>query len=284
MLHGTTVDDVAFHEVGAIDSIIDIVGAAAAIAWLRPTSITSTPLPLGHGTIRAAHGTLPIPAPATLEICRAASVPTTDGGAPFELLTPTGAAILATIVQSWGPAPPMRPRAIGYGAGDRDLADRPNLLRAVVGERLDSPATDDLLTLEANLDDMNPELCEHVADRLFEAGALDVWWTPVVMKKSRPAIVLSALVPASRRDEIGRLVLSETTTLGYRFAPVERRTLDRRVVTVDTLHGQIPVKLGLLDGQVVNVHPEYEACRKIAREKNLPLKEILRAALASFKA
>jgi uncharacterized protein (TIGR00299 family) protein len=280
-LHGVTVSEVAFHEVGAIDSIVDIVGTAAAIAWLAPASISCSPVPLGHGTVKAAHGILPIPAPATLEITRAAGVPTIDGGIDKELCTPTGAAIVGAIVSAWGPMPPARALAVGYGAGDRDLVDRANLLRAVVASPLTS--ADQMVQLEANLDDMNPELTEYVAERLFAAGAVDVWWAPVTMKKSRPALVLSVLAPAARLDELTRIVLTETTTLGVRHAAVDRRVLDRRVETVDTPYGRVPVKVGALDGKIVNVAPEYEACRAIARERGVPLKEIYAAATAAFR-
>jgi pyridinium-3,5-bisthiocarboxylic acid mononucleotide nickel chelatase len=283
-LHATTVDDVAFHEVGAIDSIVDIVGTAAAIAWLAPASVSATPPALGHGTIKVAHGTLPIPAPATLEICRAAGMPTIDGDAEAELLTPTGAAILASIVTSWGPMPPVTVRGVGYGAGDNELPDRPNLLRAVAGTPVSAHATEtSLLQLEANLDDMSPELCEHVAERLFAAGAVDVWWTPALMKKSRPAFVLGALVPPARRDEAAEVILLETTSLGVRWSAVERRVLERRSETVQTPHGPVSVKLGLLAGRVVNVAPEYESCRVIARDRGVPLKDVYRAALAAFQ-
>src|SRR5262249_29453437 len=253
----------AFHEVGAVDSIVDIVGTAAALAWLAPASVSAAPLPLGHGSVRTAHGLLPVPSPATLEICRAAGVPTYDGGVDKELVTPTGAAMLAEIVGRWGPAPALTARAIGYGAGDRDLADRPNLLRATVGELLSQP--EDLVELEANLDDMSPELCEHVAERLFGAGALDVWWTPVTMKKSRPALVLAALAPAAARDALAAVGLAETTSLGVRWRPVWRRALERRVELVSTPYGAIQMKIGLDGARVVNAAPEYEACREAAR-------------------
>jgi hypothetical protein len=278
-LHAVPIADVAFHEVGAVDSIIDIVGSAAALAWLEPVQVSASPLSLGHGTVATAHGLLPVPAPATLEICRAAGVPTCDGGAPFELTTPTGAAILAAIVGAWGPMPPLRARAIGWGAGDRDLPDRPNLLRVVLGEPTDAGET--VVELHANLDDMNPELCEHVAERLFAAGAVDVWWAPVVMKKSRPAFILGAIAPAARRDDVAAVILRETTTLGVRFAEVSRQTLARRVEEVDTQWGKVTVKLGLHAGEVVNVAPEYESCRARAREHDVPLKEVYAAAIAA---
>ncbi len=279
-LHGVPIDDVAFHEVGAVDSIVDIVGTAAALAWLAPGSVSASPLALGHGTAATAHGLLPVPAPATLEICRAAGVPTCDGGAAFELTTPTGAAVMGAVVDTWGPMPALRVRAIGWGAGDRDMPDRPNLVRAVVGEA--QGGGDTVLQVEANLDDMSPELCEHVADRLFAAGAVDVWWTPVVMKKSRPALILGALAPTARREDVIATILRETTTLGVRFAELARRTLERRVEEVDTPWGRVSVKLGLLGGHVVNVAPEYESCRALARAHGVPLKDVFAAAIAAM--
>jgi pyridinium-3,5-bisthiocarboxylic acid mononucleotide nickel chelatase len=282
-LHGVSVDEVAFHEVGAVDSIVDTVGAAAAIAWLAPSGISAGPVAVGGGTVRAAHGRLPVPAPATLEICRAAGVPTYSGNVERELLTPTGAAILATVVERWGPMPPMTAVAIGYGAGDMELADRPNLLRAIVGQPAKTAgAHDDVVELAANLDDMSPELCEHVTERLFGAGALDVWWTPAVMKKSRPAFVLGVLVPAARAADATTLILAETTTLGVRSHPVARRILGRRTETVMTEHGEVVVKLGLDGDRVVNVAPEHDSCRAIARARGVPLKDVYAAAVAAF--
>lgn len=285
-LHGTSVDEVAFHEVGAIDSIVDVVGAAAALAWLAPASVSATPVPLGHGRVRAAHGVLPVPAPATLEIARAADMPVEDGGVAMELSTPTGAAILAAIVRRWGPMPALRVAAIGYGAGDRELADRPNLLRAVIGEPVPARAAADgeLVQLEANLDDMSPELCGYVTERLFAAGALDVWWTPATMKKSRPATILGVLAPAALLDALAGVVFAETTTIGLRTTPVARRVLDRESVTVTTPYGPVVVKVARQGDAVLNAAPEYESCRVLAAEKGIPLKEIYAAALAAFRA
>jgi uncharacterized protein (TIGR00299 family) protein len=282
-LHGVEIDEVAFHEVGAIDSIVDTVGAAAAVAWLAPASVSGSPVAVGGGTVRVAHGKLPIPAPATLEICRAAGVPTVPGGVDRELLTPTGAAILATLVESWGPLPPMTAVAVGYGAGDMELADRPNLLRATVGRRLAEAAAGEIVELAANLDDMSPELCEHVGERLFAAGALDVWWTPTLMKKSRPAFQLGVLVDEPRRAAVTRVILEETTTLGVRAHRATRTVLERRSVSVETAYGAIPVKLGLDGGRVLNAAPEHDACRAAARAHGVPLKEVYAAAVAAFR-
>ncbi len=284
-LHGVSVEEVAFHEVGALDSIVDIVGTAAAIAWLAPASISATPLALGHGTVKCAHGTLPVPAPATLEILRAANVPAHDGDSTHELTTPTGAAIVAALAQSFGAMPAGRTLAIGYGAGDAELADRPNLLRAVLLEPASAAESevDSVVKLEANLDDFNPELCEHVAERLFAAGALDVWWQPVTMKKSRPALILGVLAPPARLDDIAAVVFAETSSIGVRHEIMARRVLDRRVVSVHTAYGPIAVKIASLAGRVYNRAPEYEDCRRVARERGIPLKDVYVAALAAAR-
>jgi uncharacterized protein (TIGR00299 family) protein len=281
-LHGVGIDDVVFHEVGAIDSIVDIVGTAAALAWLAPVSISSTPLALGHGTVHCAHGVLPVPAPATVEILRASGVPGHDGGAAFELTTPTGAAIVAALATSFGAMPAGRLIAVGYGAGDRELADRPNLLRAVIVEPAATALdVDSVVQVEANLDDLNPELCEHVAERLFAAGALDVWWQPVTMKKGRPAIVLGVLALPSALDAVARVVFAETSSIGIRHQLLARRVLDRRVVHVHTVHGTVAVKIASQGGHVYNRAPEYEDCRRVARERDVPLKDVYAAALAA---
>ena len=283
-LHGTTVDDVAFHEVGAIDSIVDIVGTAAAIAWLRPASVSASPVAMGHGTIRTSHGVLPLPAPAALEILREAGAPMTDGGLARELCTPTGAAIVAALAGSFGPMPDLTVRAVGYGAGDDDFPDRPNVARALLGERAPATRPDEgLHRVEANLDDMIPELSEHVTDALFEAGAVDVWWTPVTMKRSRPAVVLSALAPAAALEAVCDVILRETTSIGVRFDAVERRTLDRRVETVETPYGPVAVKVASRQGAVWNVAPEYASCRDLARSRGVPLKDVYAAAIAAWR-
>jgi uncharacterized protein (TIGR00299 family) protein len=280
-LHGTTIDDVAFHEVGAVDSIVDIVGAAAALAWLAPVSVSCPAVAMGHGSLECGHGVLPVPAPASLEIMRESGGIMVDGGVARELCTPTGAAILSAIVTRWGPMPSMSSIAVGYGAGDADLPDRANVLRITAGR---APATDDVMVrIEANVDDMNPEICENAAEALFEAGAVDVWWTPITMKKARPALQLSALAPEARVDDVARAVLRETTSIGVRFDRVSRRVLDREVVSVDTRFGPISIKIARLEGEVVNAAPEYEDCRAAAGEHGVPLKVVYAAAIAAYE-
>jgi pyridinium-3,5-bisthiocarboxylic acid mononucleotide nickel chelatase len=281
-LHGTTIDEVRFHEVGAIDSIVDVVGTAAALDWLRPASVSCASIAMGHGTVKTSHGLLPVPAPAALEVLREAGGFMVDGGLPRELCTPTGAAILAATVSSWQPSPPGRVIAVGWGAGDMDVPDRPNVLRAVVLAPGTAGAGETVWQVDANIDDMSPELAGPASDALFAAGALDVWWTPITMKKGRPALTLSALVEAERRDAVIATMLRETTTIGVRFAELHRTVLTRRMVEVETRYGRIPVKVAF-DGDVVrNAAPEYEACAKAARVHGVPVKLVLAAALTAY--
>jgi hypothetical protein len=286
-LHGVSVDDVAFHEVGAIDSIVDIVGAAAALAWLAPSSVTAASVIVGHGVVKCAHGLLPVPAPATLEILREAGGVAHGGGLARELCTPTGAAILASAVTEWAPMPAMVPVAVGYGAGDMDFPDRPNVMRATVGRLVQDSGAERVWRIEANIDDMSPELCEHAAASGFAAGALDVWWTPVIMKKGRPALELSALADQASRDAVVAALVRETTTIGVRMYPVSREVLGRRVVEVDTAYGRLPVKLALLaalgEERVVNAAPEYEPCRRAAERHGVPLKQVYAAVIAAYE-
>jgi hypothetical protein len=286
-LHGTTVEAVAFHEVGAIDSIVDVVGTAAALDWLRPASVTCASIAMGHGTLTSAHGILPVPAPAALEVLRDAGGVMTDGGVARELCTPTGAAILAATVTSWTAAPLGRAIAVGWGAGDMDLADRPNVVR-VVAIATDATAqprpAETVWQIDANLDDMSPELCGPAAEAVFAAGALDVWWTPITMKKGRPALTLSALVELGARDAVIAAILRETTTIGVRYAPRERVVLARRNVAVDTPYGPIAIKEALDGDRVLNAAPEFEACAEAARRAGAPIKVVYAAAIAAYQA
>lgn len=280
-LHGTTVADVAFHEVGAIDSVVDVVGTAAALDWLAPAGVSCASVAMGHGTVRCAHGVLPVPAPAALEVLREAGGVMADGGVARELCTPTGAAILASAVTAWTPSPTGRPAAIGWGAGDADLADRPNVLRVTALATADADP-DEVWQIDANVDDMSPELCAPAADAIFAAGALDVWWVPISMKKGRPALLLSALATEDARPAVIAAILRETTTIGVRYAPRRRTVLARRTVTVDTRYGAIPIKVAEEAGALVNAAPEYEACAAAARRYAVPVKLVFAAALAAF--
>jgi uncharacterized protein (TIGR00299 family) protein len=281
-LHGSTVADVAFHEVGAVDSIVDVVGTAAALDWLQPASVSCAAVAMGHGTVQCAHGVLPVPAPAALEVLREVGGVMIDGDVARELCTPTGAAILASCVTAWRPAPAGRPVAIGWGAGDAELEDRANVLR-VIALAPTASSSDTVWQIDANIDDMSPELCGPAAEAVFAAGALDVWWTPITMKKGRPALTLSALVDEPSRDQVIAAILRETTTIGVRFAPMQRRVLARRTVQVATRFGNIPVKVALDGDTVRNAAPEYEACAAAARAHDVPVKVVYAAALGAYE-
>ena len=287
-LHAMPIDDVAFHEVGAIDSVVDVVGTAAALAWLSPRAVTCTAVAMGHGTLTCAHGVLPVPAPAALEILRDGGGVMVDGGIARELCTPTGAAILAASVTGWTAAPAGRPVAIGWGAGDAVLADRPNALRAIAIEQAGSEVAvghsgERVWQIDANLDDMSPELCAPASDAVFAAGALDVWWTPITMKKGRPALMVSALATDDTRIAVAHAILRETTTIGVRFAPLERTVLARTIREVDTPYGPIPVKVAADGDTLWNAAPEFDACAAAARRHGVPVKRVFAAALAAFE-
>jgi uncharacterized protein (TIGR00299 family) protein len=277
-VHAVPADEVEFHEVGAIDSIVDIVGTAIGIAALGIECVYTSALPLGSGIVPSQHGPLPVPAPATIELLRDFTTHIGDGES--ELVTPTGAAIIASLAAP-GPVPAMRVHAIGYGAGQRTLRDRPNLLRLVVGEAVAAPGHDDLIVMETNIDDYNPEFYEHVMERLFAAGARDVFLAPVHMKKNRPGIVLSVLCAESERETLCGIILSETSALGLRYYPVRRLVLPRDTKEVTTAYGVVRVKIAVSPDGRENVAPEYDDCKRIARERNVPIKVIYQAALAA---
>ncbi len=284
-LHGVAVAEVAFHEVGALDSIVDIVGVAAALAWLAPRRIVSRRVALGSGLVWTAHGRLPVPAPATLALLR--GVPVEAGGPACELTTPTGAVILAANVSAYGPLPSLQVLAVGHGAGTRELADRPNLLRIIAGHEpvAEAEAAGDCLVLETNLDDMNPQLYGPLCDKLLSRGARDVWLTPVQMKKGRPGTLVSVLCDPGRKSELVALLLSETTSLGVRHYAVGRTLLRREHVTVQTEYGELPIKLGRdpVTFEVKNASPEFSACAEAAEAAGVPIKQVLAAALAAYQ-
>ena len=280
-LHGVPLDRIAFHEVGAYDSIADIVGASAAIVALAPASISSAPPVLGSGQVRTAHGIVPVPAPATAELL--ADVPVRAEG-HGELTTPTGAAILATVVDRFGALPPLRLKAQGFGPGTRELSDRPNVLRVLLGEPLgqllpESPA--EAVLLESNIDDMNPQLHEPLLTALLEAGALDAWSTPILMKKGRPALTVSALAAPASVEAVARAFFENSTTIGLRTLPLGRAVLARSSARLKTAYGQVAVKLSALDGRVMAATPEFEDCRKLARAAKVPVRVVLAAASAA---
>ncbi len=277
-VHGKSPEDVSFHEVGAIDSIVDIVGTAIGLTHLKVDEVFVSTMPLGSGFVQCQHGSMPVPAPATVELLQGFSVRYDDGEG--ELVTPTGAAIVAALGQSRLPAG-FRIERVGYGAGTRTLHDRPNLLRLVLGETPSAGGQAALMVIEANIDDSNPEIYEHVFDILLTAGAKDVWLQQVLMKKGRPGVVLSILCDEGLRDVLAGLVLRETSSIGVRFHGVDRLEAPRSEHLVDTEFGPIVVKISRAPDGTVNVAPEYEVCRKVALAKNVALKRVYSAAIAA---
>jgi uncharacterized protein (TIGR00299 family) protein len=283
-LHGTSVERVSFHEVGAFDSIADVVGAAAAIAWLAPSSIGSSYPVVGTGIVRTAHGPVPVPAPATAELLRGVPILAEGFG---ELTTPTGAVLLACLVDAFGPPPPMTLSAIGYGAGTRELPDRANVLRVLLGRPLGQPAVasvDRAVVLQSNIDDMTPQLLAALMEALFAAGALDVWSTAITMKKGRPAQEVSALVDDARLDDVRRAFFLNSTTLGIRLLPVARSTLARSMASVRTAFGPIAVKISAWDGRPLGAQPEFDDCQSAAARAGVPVKRVWHEALAAASA
>ena len=285
LVHGVPIEKVHFHEVGAVDAIVDIVGAAAGFAQLGIEEFVCSPLNVGGGRVDTQHGNLPVPAPATAELLRGA--PTYSNGIQRELVTPTGAAIVATVASQFGPQPEMTVAAIGLGAGSAELAEQPNVLRLFVGEsaarRDDATLEEDVIVLEANLDDMSPQVYGYFAERALEVGALDVFSIPVQMKKNRPGQLVTVLCKPADREKLSDLLFRETTTLGVRQSHVQRRTLQRESITVDTKLGSIRMKVARLNGQILNVAPEYEDCQKVAAERGVPLKMVLAEATFAFQ-
>lgn len=274
-VHGTTVKKIHFHEVGAVDAIIDVVGTVSGLAALGIEKIVAGNLRTGFGFIDCAHGSMPIPAPATAELLH--GIPYTQGTVEKELLTPTGAALLATLCDSFGDRPDgFATEKTAYGAGGWDL-DIPNVLRAEIG-RSQPVEKSELVVLETNIDDASPQVISYAVDRLFGAGALDVWQTPIVMKKNRSGIKLSALCPAALKDELEGIIFQETTSIGIRSFAVERTALDRREETVETPWGPVRVKISALNGTVCSATPEYDDCAALAEKNGVPLKEVIHAA------
>ncbi|MFH0990293.1 MAG: nickel pincer cofactor biosynthesis protein LarC [bacterium] len=271
-VHNSTIEKVHFHEVGAIDSIVDIIGTAICLEYFGVEQVYSSPVKLGHGgVIQTQHGTMPIPTPATLEILK--GYPTILTTIPHELTTPTGAAIVKALSKGTLSTEQLRIEAIGYGAGTREIAEVPNLLRVMIGELHLPSEYDEVHSIETNIDDMNPEILPVIAEQLFAAGALDVFMTQVLMKKSRPGILLTTLVERSKLDPVVKIILNETSTLGVRIHTLERRKLKRGEKTVTTSFGTVNVKSIVRNGRESLV-PEFEECKRIASEKKLPLLEV----------
>lgn len=278
-IHDMEPDQVTFHEVGAVDSIVDIVGSMLGFHLLGADRVVVSPLPLGRGFVEVHHGRLPVPAPATLELLK--NVPVYEGGSQSELVTPTAAAILTQVAHGFGPLPPMRMERLGYGVGSRDLPERPNLLRLILGQEEGFGLREDWV-LEANIDDMNPQFCEHLMERLLAEGALDVGWCPMVMKRGRPGGLLRVLAEAERKDALTELILQESTSIGVRAYQVRRQCLERHAEPVETPLGTVRIKVCSWGGRVLNALPEYQDCLDIARRTGVPLKEVYFRALAAY--
>jgi pyridinium-3,5-bisthiocarboxylic acid mononucleotide nickel chelatase len=278
-VHGVPADRVEFHEVGAADAIVDVVGAALGVAHLGIEALYAAPLPLGQGRTRSAHGAIPVPPPAVTELVKGRRVRFEDGA--VELVTPTGAAIVAALARPEA-VPELRIERIGYGAGDRVLADRPNLLRVVLAEPVVAPETDEVVVLETTIDDLSPQIYEHVIERLLAAGARDVFLVPVVMKKSRPATMLRVLATPPDRDRLAAIVFAETSTIGLRHTTWRRLVLPREERTVDTPWGRVRVKVARAPDGTANAAPEFEDCRRLAVERGVPLKVVHLAALQAL--
>ena len=278
-VHGTTVDEVHFHEVGAIDAIVDIVGTAIGMHALGITRVFASPLPLGQGWVQCAHGEFPVPAPATALLVRGAQIAETDIVA--ELVTPTGAAIITSLAEQYGPLPAMRIRSVGYGAGTRVLP-RPNVLRLYLGEMAESGSpTEEIITLQTTMDDMPGEVLGYLMERLLAAGARDVYYSPVQMKKNRPGIEVTILCDAEIETDCLHLLFSETSTLGVRRVPVQRTCLPRDEQMTETPYGPVRVKISEWAGQQ-RIEPEYEDCRRCALSAQVPLRDVYRAAYAAY--
>jgi uncharacterized protein (TIGR00299 family) protein len=286
-LHNLPPEKVHFHEVGALDAILDIVGACAGLELLEVSELISSPLNVGGGRVAAVHGSLPLPAPATAELLL--GVPVYSSGVEGELVTPTGAAIVSTLATSFGPMPAMKAGRIGYGAGEKDFPGHPNIARLFLGEREGTlqarpgaPGDEIVSVVEANVDDMSPQLYGYLVEQALAAGALDVTCSAIQMKKNRPGFLVTVLAEPEHSDALARLLFEQTTTIGLRIYEARRKVLERQLVTVETSYGPVNVKLAWLDGKVVNAAPEYEDCQRLALEKAVPLKQVILAAQIAY--
>ncbi|MDO8282365.1 MAG: nickel pincer cofactor biosynthesis protein LarC [Thermodesulfovibrionia bacterium] len=299
-VHGEKIQDVHLHELGAIDCIVDIFGALIGLDMLGITEIYSSPLNVGGGTVKTAHGILPVPAPATLELLK--GVPIYSSGVEHELTTPTGAVIISSLSKGFMPFPDMKVSGTGIGAGGKDLKEQPNVLRILIGENTPLPllkaptvgldrgenfptlkkgekggfSDKNITVIETNIDDMNPQVYEYVMKRLFKTGALDVWLTNIIMKKGRPGIKLTVICDDGKRDELSKVIFTETTSIGIRFYTAGREVLAREIKSVKTKFGNINVKVSSLDGKILKTTPEYDDCKKIAKKHGIPLLEVMK--------
>ena len=279
-IHQVPIEKIHLHEVGELDSIIDIVGAVFALDWFGADQIISSPLNVGGGMVDSAHGRFPVPAPATVALL--AGVPVYSTGVQSELVTPTGALLITGYAQSYGPVPAMKIERAGYGAGGRDLPSTPNVLRLLVGESTQQSGTESIVVLESEIDDMNPQIFGLVMDRLYAAGALEVYFASVQMKKNRPGTLLTVLARPEQREELSAIIFRETTTIGVRYHQVLRERLEREIVPVETPYGSVRFKVARLGGTVVNATPEFEDCLRLASEAKVPLKDLQAAATKAY--
>jgi uncharacterized protein (TIGR00299 family) protein len=277
-VHGSALEEVHFHEVGAVDAIIDVTGGVIGLALLRVERVAVSAFPIGGGFVTAAHGRIPIPGPGTAELLR--GFPIVDTGVRAELVTPTGAAILTTLAASSGRMPAMTVTEVGYGAGTMDLGETPNVIRCFVGEAEEDGGVETIIQVETTIDDMSPQLYEPLLEGLLAAGALDVVLTPVIMKRGRPGVVLTALCPPDGLAAVRRVLFEETTTIGVRWSARQRARLDREMVTLDTRYGSISFKVSRLGGAVVTVTPEFADVRRLALARGAPVREVLAEAQA----
>jgi uncharacterized protein (TIGR00299 family) protein len=279
-IHQMSVETVHLHEVGALDSIIDIVGAVFAFEWFAADRVVVSPLNVGGGMVRSAHGVFPVPAPATVSLL--GDAPVYSRGPQAELLTPTGALLLTGHASAFGPVPAMRILKTGYGAGDKDFAETPNVLRLMVGEAAEARATERVVVMACEIDDMNPQIFGVLMDRLYAAGALEVFYQPVQMKKNRPGTLVTVIASPATRNELAGIVFRETTTIGIRYQDMERERLDREWVPVDTTYGQVRIKVAHHAGTVLNAAPEFDDCVRLATERGVPVKDVHAAAIAAW--
>jgi pyridinium-3,5-bisthiocarboxylic acid mononucleotide nickel chelatase len=279
-IHQMPVERVHLHEVGALDSIVDIVGAVFGLEWLGADRVVSSPLNVGGGMVRSAHGVFPVPAPATLRIL--GDAPVYSSGIQMETLTPTGALLVTGYATEFGPVPPMRVDRVGYGAGDRDLRDTPNVLRILVGRDDAEGKAQRVVVLECEIDDMNPQIYGVLLDALYAAGALEVYYTPVQMKKNRPGTLLTVVAPPERREPLTQLVFRETTTIGLRYQELMRACLDRELIVVETEVGPVRMKIARQGGEVLNASPEFDDCARLAAERGLPVKQVHALAVQAY--
>ena len=278
-IHGTPIERVHLHEVGALDSIIDIVGAVFGFEWFGITDVVASPLNVGGGTVTCAHGVFPVPAPATARLLEGIPV---YGNGTMELVTPTGALLITGYAREFGPLPAMRIDRTGYGAGDRDPKETPNVLRVMHGERVTKSVDESVVQIECEIDDMNPQLFGPLMDRLGEAGALDVFYAPVQMKKNRPGTLVTVIAAPDQRESITGVLFTHTTTIGVRYQEMRRDTLDRKVVSVETPLGPLRVKVAGRDGRVLNAAAEFDDCARVAGERGLPIKEVQAIAMRAW--